>query len=310
MFKILVLLAGLGLTAACSALPLPSLPSLPSQQAPLPTPIIIVVTATPNGTRTPAVEAATPTSPGSTVATRTLEATSEGEENTAEPVDTPTGDVKPTDVKYVLAKQDINIRSGPGTDFDIVGGVYAGQTAQVLGFKSADDQWWRVVCPVDGVKDCWVSADPTLTEPAEAPAAAPTESAEVRLENFTRQLANTFRAKNYDGLWLLMGDPFNIGYWRSEGVQVSRAQALAQLKGWMDPAKEIVVDLANKTNQTALLDGTPPLQMWNPADKPVKSVYVEGLGADQKGQALLVIAQRNDESFYWYAMLFAAGGFV
>ncbi len=307
MIRIFTLLAGLGLTVGCSALPLPS---MPSQQAPLPTPIIIVITATPEaGTRPPAVTFFTPTpSRAAAEVTQTPEAT--GDDSTPQPADTATLNLKATDVKYILAKQDVNIRNGPGTNFEIVGGVFAGQSAQVTGFKSQDDQWWRVVCPVDGVTDCWVSADPALTEPTDAPAAQPTETAEVALEAFTRDLALTFQAKNYAGLRLLMGEPFAFGFWRSEGLEETRDAALTRLKEWMDPAQAIVVDLADKTNQSQLLEGTDPLKMWNPAVKVAKSVYAQGLGADQKGQALLVIAQRDDNSFYWYAMLYAPGGFV
>jgi uncharacterized protein YgiM (DUF1202 family) len=77
--------------------------------------------------------------------------------------------LKPTNVQLVLAKQDINIRNGPGTKFDIIGGVFAGQTARVTGYQSADGNWWRVECPVPNVLECWVSADPGLTEAAGTP---------------------------------------------------------------------------------------------------------------------------------------------
>lgn len=273
-----------------------------------PTPIIIVVTATPEGTRSPVVSFFTATPPAGAQATRTPAATADPNATPA-PVDTATLNLKATDVKYVLAKQDINIRNGPGTNFDIVGGVFAGNTAQVTGYQSADGLWWRVVCPVDNVTDCWVSADSALTEPASAPEAPPTTTTEVNLETFTRQLATAFQTKNYDTLTQLMGDPFTIAYWRSEGTNLTRTQALTQLKVWLDPAQEIVVDLADKTDQGKLLDGTPPLQMWNPAVKAVKSVFVQGMGADQKGQGLIVVAQRDDSSLYWYAFLYAAGGF-
>jgi inhibitor of cysteine peptidase len=77
-------------------------------------------------------------------------------------------DVSPTDVKFVLAQQDVSIYGGPGTQFSVIGNIAAGQTAKVTGVSS-ENNWWRVMCPDDTVGDCWVSADPALTQPAEAP---------------------------------------------------------------------------------------------------------------------------------------------
>lgn len=285
MFRI-ILVPILLFLAACNALPGAN-----------PTPFIIIVTATPEATRAPVVTFFTPT-PAPTVQVK---------QPTSSISSTVTISIKPTDVKYVRAKQDINIRKGPGTNYEIVGGVYAGQTAQVTGYKSADDQWWRVVCPIDGVTDCWVSADTTLTEATNAPNAAPTGTTDANVETFTRELANAFSSKNYDVLKTMMGDPFAIGYWRSEGTAPTRDEALVLVKNWTEPANEIVVDLADKTDQTKLLDGANPLSMWDPKVKVVKSVYVTRLA--ENGQALLIIAQRDDKSLYWYGMLYAAGGF-
>ena len=77
-------------------------------------------------------------------------------------------EVLPTDVKFVLAQQEVSIYGGPGTQYSVVGSVASGQTAKVTGVSS-DNNWWRVICPDDTVGDCWVTADPALTQPAEAP---------------------------------------------------------------------------------------------------------------------------------------------
>jgi hypothetical protein len=87
-------------------------------------------------------------------------------DNSLEPPIDP--EVNPTDVEYVMAQQDVPIYSGPGAQYSIVGNVAAGQTAKVTGMSS-DNNWWRVTCPDDRVGDCWVSADPGMTQPAEAP---------------------------------------------------------------------------------------------------------------------------------------------
>lgn len=291
---ILTALAALAL-AACS----------PSTAAP--TPIIIVVTATP---------LANPSTQGTVLPSTSVASASATSDAAVTPSASETTDpnLKPTTVKYVLAKQDINIRKGPGTDFDIVGGVYAGQTAAVTGYKSADELWWRVVCPVENVASCWVSADTGLTEPAdkaiEGP--TPTTTTEVNVEAFTRQLATALQNKDFDTLKTLMGDqPFTIAGWRSEGSEMPPAQAAKFLQdGWLGAASDIGVDLADKTDQPKLLGGTSPLSMWDPKVKSIKSLYVEGLNTDGKGAAMFIIAQRPEGALYLYAVLYASQGFV
>jgi hypothetical protein len=73
-----------------------------------------------------------------------------------------------TNVKYVMALQDVNIRSGPGTQFRILSYIAEGQTAKVTGV-SANRNWWRVICPDDSVGSCWVSALASLTRETDGP---------------------------------------------------------------------------------------------------------------------------------------------
>ena len=99
-----------------------------------------------------------------------------------------------TNVEYVMALQDVNIRSGPGTQFRILSYVAEGQTAKVTGVSS-NGNWWRVICPDDSVGSCWVSALPSLTRetdgpPPEIPPAtkADVQSVEIQiLESFPVQ---------------------------------------------------------------------------------------------------------------------------
>jgi uncharacterized protein YgiM (DUF1202 family) len=74
----------------------------------------------------------------------------------------------PTNVQYVMARQDVNLRRGPGLQFRVIGYIAAGQIVKVTGVN-ADGSWWRVICPDDSVGSCWVSASRSLTRPADAP---------------------------------------------------------------------------------------------------------------------------------------------
>lgn len=102
-------------------------------------------------------------------------------------------DVVPTDVQYIQALVNVNIRSGPGTNYGIVGSVFAGQTAQVTGVMPGGD-WWRVVCPDGSVGSCFVVNDPSLTQPAIPPDGnAPIhETGEAIVESLAVQILESF----------------------------------------------------------------------------------------------------------------------
>lgn len=51
-------------------------------------------------------------------------------------------------------EKNVNLRSGPGTDYNIVGTLLVGQSLEIVG-RNPDSSWWQVSAP-DGV--CWVSA--------------------------------------------------------------------------------------------------------------------------------------------------------
>lgn len=92
--------------------------------------------------------------------------------------------VLPTDVQYVLALSDVNMRVGPGTEFAVMGKVFGGQIAKVTGI-SANGLWWRVICPNDTVGNCWISAGARYTQPTSAPGNPPPSSKPGVIPTFT-----------------------------------------------------------------------------------------------------------------------------
>lgn len=56
----------------------------------------------------------------------------------------------------VTATQNVNIRSGPGTNFSIIGKLEQGKTAPLIG-KSPDDVWWQIAFPTEQ-ESGWVAA--------------------------------------------------------------------------------------------------------------------------------------------------------
>ena len=78
-------------------------------------------------------------------------ATSTGLVATAPPVPTISGPA-------VLVTETVNVRAGPGTEFDVVGQYYRGQRAPATGKNAEPPTWWQVVYEAAPGQRGWVSA--------------------------------------------------------------------------------------------------------------------------------------------------------
>lgn len=97
---------------------------------------------------------------------------------------TPTLDITPTPttcVPFVVAKQDVNCRTGPGSVYDVLGYLLEGEMALIDG-RLSDNSWWRIGNP-DAAGSCWVWSSPVEAacnpENALVVAAPPTPTPEV-----------------------------------------------------------------------------------------------------------------------------------
>ncbi len=143
---------------------------------------ITLPTAAPTTDGQPPATPAVPTPETRPAATPTTAPTA-----TNSPSPTADNTVQPTDVAYIHALGDVNIRSGPGTSYTIVGWVAAGQIASVTGVNSAGS-WWRVVCPTGTAGDCWVTADRRFTQPTTPPVVQPPPSTPTPVAVFPTQV--------------------------------------------------------------------------------------------------------------------------
>jgi uncharacterized protein YraI len=129
------LLAALALLAGCTAPPT----STPTTVAVLPTVAVVVAARTaPPATRTATAEPATATvapSPTSAATSAATAPTPQSQANT------------------LTASQNINLRSGPGINYDLVGNLLANSTAEVTG-RDASGSW--LVVEVNG-RQSWVA---------------------------------------------------------------------------------------------------------------------------------------------------------
>lgn len=130
---------------------------------PSPTAAETIIVPTSSVTTVPSTATSEPTTTAPSSATTQPKAT---------PVPATAISVSSTSVQYVMAEIDMNIRSGPGTDFGVAGWLAEGQTAKVTGVSSGGG-WWRVVCPDGSIGSCWISAGTRYTRPTNAPDGSP-----------------------------------------------------------------------------------------------------------------------------------------
>ena len=194
----LTAVAGASGTETPTPVPTPTSTSTPSL-TPVPTP---TSTSTPSLTPTPTSTSTSTPSP-TPMPTPTPTRTS-----TPSPTPTSTNTPSPTPIPsptrtstpspmptsttpQVLVDGTYNVRAGPGTNYDRVGQVQAGQTLDIMA-RNPDGTWWQVCC-VDGER-VWIKASlaptkgstaavpvaadipptPTSASPTAAPAATPT----------------------------------------------------------------------------------------------------------------------------------------
>jgi len=72
------------------------------------------------------------------------------------PSDTPTPTLTPTVVGIVSAIQSINVRSGPGTDTEVITALNAGTGVQIIG-QNSDGTWYNIRILDDG-REGWMAA--------------------------------------------------------------------------------------------------------------------------------------------------------
>lgn len=63
---------------------------------------------------------------------------------------------------------DLNVRNGPGVQYDRVGFLLKGDSADIMG-RDPESGWWKIVCPAEAEgEECWVSGGAQYTAVAKA----------------------------------------------------------------------------------------------------------------------------------------------
>lgn len=139
-----------------------------------------------------------------------------------------------------------------------------------------------------------------------AQAAAPSGGKLVAdIDVYLNLLGQGLAERDSAGLQSMMGDPFVLAAWRSEGQLVTPAEGAAQILQSFVPAGAQLALVAND----AVIQQYFAQPAQTDAGETLIPVHVTGWGPEGKDEAVLFIARRPDGSLYWHSVVTAAGGF-
>ena len=115
--------------------------------------------------------------------------------------------------------------------------------------------------------------------------------------------------RNDAALQAMMGSPFVWAVWQGSGEEMAPDDAIVRMQN------ELVQNAMSLTFVAPpVIDewmrGVDPLTIWPEGVQPVAVVGVGGLGQSGQDEAILVVAQYPDGTYYWYGLLVAPGGFA
>lgn len=174
----------------------------------------------------------------------------------------------------VVASQSINVRAGPGAEFDIIGTALRGSELAVVG-RNEGQSWWRVCCVGDQAG--WVSSD-VVTIRGQADAVA---------------LSSPLLPDDLEATWAIRWECHGVeGCTQEECLGESQARALrVRTVRWLEVKREItwqnecgkeedwLTQVDRYTGQEQRIPSDPPLfYIWEGANPGAENRGVEMLG--------------------------------
>ncbi len=153
---------------------------------------------------------------------------------------------------------------------------------------------------------------PTLP-PAEATATATVEAttpAADSLEAFVNGIKLAVAARDFTALQSYMADPFTVGYWLSEGVASTPAEAVALFESSFLPQDAQIIWDDGETDLSQLLQGQLADSFLGPDKEVAAALLSYGWGPDAAGEAIHFITEQPDGTFRWDTMLYSGFGFA
>ncbi len=150
------------------------------------------------------------------------------------------------------------------------------------------------------------AATPTTELPTATPPA--TDAPPATLDAFIIQLQAALSARDFPTMQTLMSDPFTVGFWLSEGVQYTPAEAVAAFENDFLPAGATLVWADPNMDLAPLLQGQPPATFLGPDKLVVATLLSYGWGQDAAAEAIQFIIQQPDGTYRWDTMLSSGFG--
>lgn len=132
----------------------------------------------------------------------------------------------------------------------------------------------------------------------------PFSDAAPDISDFEMRLIMALNQRNADQMRSLMSDNFIIAQWQSEGMTYPADEAVTQLLNNYFSTHRMIAP-----SEFEGIPGFDSQSMLGPGVQLAKAVMVRGWGMDGKGEALLLIAQRPNGTFYWHSVLVVPEGF-
>jgi hypothetical protein len=129
------------------------------------------------------------------------------------------------------------------------------------------------------------------------------------LDEFIDGLKQAIASRDFTTLESLMADPFTVGYWMSEGVQSSPAEAAALFESNFLPDDAQIVWADPATDLSPMLQGQPPETFLAPGKELAAALLSYGWGPDAGAEAIQFITRQPDGTFKWELMLYSGFGF-
>lgn len=165
------------------------------------------------------IQPATPPTPETPTATPTQSATAEptsaattAPTSSPSPSATPLPPATPAVPVAVVTAANVNVRSGPGTEYPPVGNLVSGRTCTIVG-RNQNATWWQLSCP--GAVSGWVFgellalAGPVSTVPVVQTAPPPTPAPPTTFNNWK---SSFFANRDLAGTPVLVQDQPNINF--------------------------------------------------------------------------------------------------
>lgn len=119
----------------------------------------------------------------------------------------------------------------------------------------------------------------------------------------------SFISRNTQPLLGIMREPFKLGYWQSEGVDLTKEQAINEFQNSLIPPDPGALTFTMDETLFPPLFGMQPEQIFPPDANIVEVVYSEGWGPSGQGAALLYFADNGNGGIYFYGMVIAGAHF-